>query len=82
MKAKEGAIIVGFTGKHISWSLHLIKLQACKLQHVFSCEYCEIFKNTYFEEYLQAAASRNSPRELKMAVEKPRETDFIILKGH
>ena len=24
---------------------------------VFSCEYCEIFKNTYFEEHLQAAAS-------------------------
>ena len=30
---------------------------------VFSNEYCEIFKNTYFEEHLQAAASvilRNS----------------------
>ena len=24
---------------------------------VFSCEYCEIFKNTYFEEHLQTAAS-------------------------
>ena len=24
---------------------------------VFSCEYCEIFKNTYFEEHLQMAAS-------------------------
>ena len=23
---------------------------------MFSCEYCEIFKNTYFEEHLQAAA--------------------------
>ena len=24
---------------------------------VFSCEYCEIFKNTYFEEHLQTTAS-------------------------
>ena len=24
---------------------------------VFSCEYCEIFKNTYFEEDLSTAAS-------------------------
>ena len=23
---------------------------------MFSCEYCEIFKNTYFEEYLRTAA--------------------------
>ena len=24
---------------------------------VFSCKYCEIFKNTYFEEHLRTAAS-------------------------
>ena len=24
---------------------------------VFSCEFCEIFKNTYFEEHLQRPAS-------------------------
>ena len=24
---------------------------------MFSCEYCEIFINTYFEQYLQKAAS-------------------------
>ena len=24
---------------------------------VFSCKYCEIFKNTYFEEHLETAAS-------------------------
>ena len=23
------------------------------IKKVFSCEYCEIFKNTYFEEHLQ-----------------------------
>ena len=24
---------------------------------LFSCEYCEVFKNAYFEEYLRTAAS-------------------------
>ena len=32
-----------FTGKHLRWSLFLIKM--------FSCECCEIFKNTYFIEH-------------------------------
>ena len=27
---------------------------------MFSCEYCEIFKNTYFEKHLRTAASNNS----------------------
>ena len=27
---------------------------------VFSCEYCEMFKNTYFEEHLGTAASKLS----------------------
>ena len=26
---------------------------------VFFCEYCEIFKNSYFEEHLRMAASAN-----------------------
>ena len=26
---------------------------------VFACEYCEIFKNTYFEKHLRTAASEN-----------------------
>ena len=25
--------------------------------HVFSCEFCEIFKNTFFREYLRATVS-------------------------
>ena len=33
----------------------LIKLKT--LTQVFSCEYCEIFKNTYFEEHLRTAVS-------------------------
>ena len=28
-----------------------------RFPHVLSCEYCEIFKKTYFEEYLRTAAS-------------------------
>ena len=27
------------------------------LKHLFSSEYCQIFKNTYFEEHLLTAAS-------------------------
>ena len=46
-----------FTGKHKCQSLFLITLQARpatllkkRLAHVFSCEFCEISKNTFFTE--------------------------------
>ena len=57
---------VTFTGKHLCWSLFLITLQAFRLIpiRVFSCEYCEIFKNTYFEEYLPTAASVDRLRKM------------------
>ena len=32
---------------------------------VFSCDYCEFFKNTYFEEHLRRAASVYSKDLLK-----------------
>ena len=52
---------VNFTGKHLSWSLFfLIKLQAFSLKtptQVLSCEVWVTFRNTYFEEHLQATAS-------------------------
>ena len=38
-----------FTGKHLFWSLFIKKLQG----FMFSCEYCEILKNTYFQEHLR-----------------------------
>ena len=46
-----------FTGKHLHWSIFLIKLQG--LQHriketatqVFSAEYCGVFKNSFFIEH-------------------------------
>ena len=54
-----------FTRKHLCWILFLIKLQAFRPTtllkwtptQTFSCEYCEIFKNTYFEKHLWTAAS-------------------------
>ena len=42
-----------FTGKHLCQSLFLIK----SLTHVFSCEFCEIFKSTFFYRSLLVAAS-------------------------
>ena len=51
-----------FTEKYLCWSFFLIKLQACNLikkriQHVFSCEYCEIFKNSFLYRTSLVAAS-------------------------
>ena len=38
-------------GKHLHCSLFLI------FSFIFSCEYCEIYKSTYFEEHLRTATS-------------------------
>ena len=48
-----------FHRKHLCWNLLLLKLQALQATptQVFSCETCETFKNTYFVEHLQTAAS-------------------------
>ena len=45
-----------FTGKHLCWSPFFIKLKTVTPTKVFSCEYCEVFKNTYFENHLKTAA--------------------------
>ena len=37
-----------FTGKHLCWSLVLIKYLKEIPTQVFSCEYYEMFKNTFF----------------------------------
>ena len=50
-----------FTVKHLCWSLFLMKVQALWAERietptqVFSCEYCEVSRNTYFEERLRTA---------------------------
>ena len=38
---------------------------------VFSCEYCEIFKNTYFEEHLRTVASLKTHLNNKNILDKP-----------
>ena len=57
------------TGKYLCWSLFFNKVPSLGLQlkirkeaptHVFSCECCKIFKNTYFEEHLWMAASERN----------------------
>ena len=35
---------------------------------MFSCEYCEIFKNTYFVEHLRVAASASFLLELRYEI--------------
>ena len=48
-----------FTGKHLCWSFFLIKSQTWRPAillkksptQVLSCEYCEIFKNSFFIEH-------------------------------
>ena len=54
-----------FTGKPLCWSLFLINFQAFRRAtpaQVFSCEICEIFKNTYFKEHLRTTAARVKQR--------------------
>ena len=56
-----------FTGKYLRWSLFSIRLQAFWLAtllkrketptQVFSCEFYEFFKSTYFEKHLRTAVS-------------------------
>ena len=54
---------VKFTGKHPCRGLFFNKVVEKEfakketLAHVFSCEFCEISKNTFFAEHLWAAAS-------------------------
>ena len=72
---KEGGVLKNFTKftrKHLRWSLFLIKLQVggCNFiketpAQVFSCEFCEIFKNTFFKEntrWLPLSSAYNTDR--------------------
>ena len=47
-----------FTGKHLCRSRFFQKETPTL---VFFCEYCEIFKNTYFEKHLRTTASEDTP---------------------
>ena len=46
--------------------------------HVFSSEYCEIFKNTYFEEHLQTAISVLSPLNKLLSIEYTSMEEFSV----
>ena len=53
-----------FTGKHLCWSLFFLFPEGLQLYQkeapiqVFSCEQCDIFKNTYFKKHLQTTACK------------------------
>ena len=55
-----------FKEKHLCWGLFFIEVAGLQASNcikngastqIFSCEYREIYKNTYFEEHLGMAAS-------------------------
>ena len=47
-----------FRGKHLCLSLFFNKVAGAEaLAQVFSCEFCEISKSTFFAEYLRTTAS-------------------------
>ena len=43
-----------FTGKHLCWSCNFFKKETPT--KVFSSEFCEIFRNSYFAEHLRTGA--------------------------
>ena len=67
---KKGALrnFTKFTGKHLCQSL-FFRPEACNfikkeaLAQVFSCEFCEIFKNTFFQRTPPVATSALSYSE-------------------
>ena len=76
-----------FTGKHMCWSYFWYSCRAGGLQlywkeiktPVLSCEYCKIFKNTYFEEHLRMAAS--VLLIIKLLIEYWTSADLFLIKN-
>ena len=63
---KSLKVVVKKLFKQLStFGFFIVALRLCNflkketLAHVFSCEICEIFKNTFFTEYLWTTASEN-----------------------
>ena len=46
-----------FTGKHLCQSLFFNKVEKETLAQMFSCELCEISRNTFFTEHLRMTVS-------------------------
>ena len=73
------------TGKHLCQSLFLNKVTgaACNfikkdtLAQVFSCEFCEIAKNTFFTEHVWATASFTHELSFKCCLSVPHHTKIL-----
>ena len=63
--------------KHEPRACNVIKREA--LVQMFSCEFCEIFKNTFLIENLQATASGNCYHKIETSV--PIDSDYKIKPG-
>ena len=71
MFCKKGALrnFAKFTGKHLYQGLFLIKKET--QTQVFSCEFCEISKNTFFlKKKVDTSAFTMSPKVLKINLTK------------
>ena len=67
-----------FAGKHLRWSLFFKKFQSFRPAtlketpaKVFSCEYCKIFKNSFFHRTLPVAASALYHYFSKLLLKRP-----------
>ena len=63
--------------KHEPRACNVIKKEV--LVQMFSCEFCEIFKNTFLIENLQATASGNCNHKIETSV--PIDSDYKIKPG-
>ena len=76
---QETADLVTFTEEILKGKLHFCAVKET-VTHVFSGEFCKIFKNTYFEEHLRTNASIINTsrllqrRQIKFKVEGPIKT--------
>ena len=48
---------------HQRFSIKKVFLKISQNSQMFSCEYCETFKNTYFEEHLRKSTSKKAKNE-------------------
>ena len=89
--SREKQVWLSAINTRFSWKMYLLPRKSrssqgrCSVKEgmqrsaqVFSCEYCEIFKNTYFEKYLWTAASENQDFSDKFTEERY-FLNFIIL---
>ena len=78
-----------FTGKHLCQNLFLNEVAGLRpatllkketLAQVFSCEFCEISKNTFFTEHLWTTASKGSCAQKEFQIYVTRAVDLCYLR--